>query len=403
LFISISGIAPAQKNQLKYYVGEAFANSPLLKDFKDQVESNTYDSLLIKATYKPQVTGSSYNSYAPVIKGYGYDGAITNGGNFNALIGVNKLLLNKKLTGAQFQNLQLQNQSLNNAAQLTEQDLKRTITAQYIIAYGDQQQINFNKEINILLLKEEVILKKLTQGNVYKQVDYLSFLVTLQQQELLIKQLEIQFKNDAATLNYLSGITDTSFVVLQDPELSLASLPDINSSVFLKKFAIDSLKLSNNRVLVAAAYRPKINLFADAGFNSSLAYSPYKNFGTSFGISASIPIYDGKQKKMQYSKINIAERTRNTYKDFFIKQYNQQVAQLNQQLKVTDDMITTINKQIKYAESLIQVNEKLLETGEAHITDYILALNNYINAKNLVTQHTINRLQIINQINYWNR
>ena len=402
-FISFAVTALAQKKQLDYYVGQAIANSPLLKDYKNQVQSSVYDSLLIKAAYKPQVTGSSFNAYAPVVKGYGYDAAITNGGNFNALIGVNKQLLNKKLTGAQFQNLQLQNQSLNNIVQITEQDLKRTITAQYITAYGDQQQINFNKEINTLLLKEEVILKKLTQGNVYKQVDYLSFLVTLQQQELLMKQLEIQFTNDAATLNYLSGIADTSFVVLQDPELSLTPLPDINGSVFLKKFEIDSLKLSNNKVLIASAYKPKINLFADAGFNSSLAYSPYKNFGTSFGISASIPIYDGKQKKLQYSKIAIAERTRNTYKEFFVKQYSQQIAQLNQQLKATNELIANINKQLKYVESLITVNEKLLQTGEVRITDYILALNNYINAKNLITQNTINRLQIINQVNYWNR
>lgn len=403
IFISFSVTVPAQKNKLAYYIQQALANSPLLRDYQNQVQLNRYDSLLIKAAYKPQVTGNSFSSYAPVIKGYGYDGALTNGGNFNALIGVNKQILNKKLVTAQFQHLQLQNQSLNNTAKITEQDLKRTITAQYITAYGDLQQINFNKEIKALLFKEEIILKKLTQGNVYKQVDYLSFLVTLQQQDLQIKQLDIQFKNDVATLNYLSGIADTSIIILQDPALSLNPLPDINGSVFLKQFEIDSLKLSNNKVLVSAAYTPKINLFADAGFNSTLAFSPYKNFGTSFGVSASIPIYDGRQKKLQYSKIAIAEKTRNNYKDFFITQYSQQMAQLKQQLKATDELIADIIKQLKYTESLITVNEKLLETGEVRITDYILALNNFINAKNLITQNTINRLQLINQINYWNR
>ena len=106
---------------------------------------------------------------------------------------------------------------------------------------------------------------------------------------------------------------------------------------------------------------------------------------------------------MQYSKIAIAEKTRNNYKDFFITQYSQQMAQLKQQLKATDELIADIIKQLKYTESLITVNEKLLETGEVRITDYILALNNFINAKNLITQNAINRLQLINQINYWNR
>ena len=106
---------------------------------------------------------------------------------------------------------------------------------------------------------------------------------------------------------------------------------------------------------------------------------------------------------MQYSKIDIAERTRQNYQSFFTSQYKQQIAQLTQQLKATDELINDINNQLKYSESLITVNEKLLETGEVKIADYILALNNYLNAKNLVTQNNINRLQIINQINYWNR
>ena len=57
-----------QNNKLDFYVGQALANSPLLKDYKNQVAASYYDSLLILAAYKPQVTGNSNNSYAPVIK-----------------------------------------------------------------------------------------------------------------------------------------------------------------------------------------------------------------------------------------------------------------------------------------------------------------------------------------------
>jgi hypothetical protein len=57
----------------------------------------------------------------------------------------------------------------------------------------------------------------------------------------------------------------------------------------------------------------------------------------------------------------------------------------------------------KYIETLIDANGKLLETGDIKMTDYVLALNNYITAKNLVVQNMIARLQIINQLNYWNK
>jgi hypothetical protein len=144
-------------------------------------------------------------------------------------------------------------------------------------------------------------------------------------------------------------------------------------------------------------------LFANGGYISSLAYHAYKNFGTGFGLDLTVPIYDGKQKKLQYTKLDIADRTRMSYRNFYQSQYYQQIAQLKQQLQATESLIGDINEQIKYSEGLIQVNSKLLETGDAKIADLVIALNNYLTARNLLTQNKVSRLQIINQINYWNR
>ncbi len=392
-----------QSNTLQFYIDNAVQHSPLLKEYQNQVQLNMYDSLLIRAGLKVQVTGTSVNTYAPVIKGYGYDNAISNGGNFATLVGINKPLLNQKNLNAQFQTISLQNQIAANTSQITAQDLKRSVIAQYITAEGSLQQLTVNQDISRLLSKEEIILKKLTQSNIYKQADYLAFLVTLQQQDLLVKQLSIQYKTDLGTLRYLSGITDTTTEMLQSPNIALTVLPGIEGSVFFTKFALDSLTLINSKRLVDINYRPRINLYADAGFNSSLTYQAYKNFGTSFGFNVVVPIYDGKQKKLQYGKIDVQEKTRSGYQQFFKSQYQQQVAQLTQQLSLTEDLIVSINNQLKYTQSLIEVNGRLLEAGEVRVTDYIIALNNFINAKNLITQNNISRLQIINQLNYWNR
>ncbi len=393
----------AQQNSLDYYVNQALQNSPLLKDFQGQVLASRLDSQRILAGYRPQVTGISINTYAPTAAGWGYDQAISNGGNFSTLVSVNKALVGKKNLATQFDAIRLQGDSIRNIARISEQDLKKSVTAQYITAYGDMLQLNFNREMVDLLQREESILKSLTRKNVYRQTDYLAFLVTLQQQKLLYRQLQIQFRNDYGTLNYLVGITDTANVSLQDPRLTLNQLPDLYSSVFYKRFFLDSLRLLNSRSLIDFSYRPKASLYADAGYSSSLAYEPYKNFGTSFGISVAVPIYDGHQRRLMYSRLEIEKRTQDSYKRFFTGQYSQQIAQLSQQLSATEELIGEINDQIKYSESLINVNGKLLETGDARIADYIIALGNYLNARNLLTQNNITRLQIINQINYWNR
>jgi outer membrane protein TolC len=398
-----SGVINAQKRVLGSYIDSAMAHSPLLKDYRNQVQGAGIDSELLRATYKPQVTGSSFNSYAPVIKGYGYDNAITNGANISALVGINKTIVSRKNLEAQLNALYLQGQGINNTAKISEQDLKRNIISQYITAFGAWQQLQFSREIYTMLSREDTVLKRLTAANVYRQTDYLTFLVTLQQQGLTVSQNELQFQGDFAMLNYLCGIEDTTTVDLEEPGLVITALPQPENSVFFRQYAIDSLRLRNQRAVLDYSYKPKISVFADAGYNSSLADLPYRNFGTSIGFSVTVPIYDGKQRKMQYRKLDISEQTRESYLDFFSRQYRQQINQLLQQLNATQRMTAQINNQIKYAEGLIQVNTRLLVSGDVKIADLIIAINNYLAAKNLLTQNAVSRLQIINQINYWNR
>ena len=395
-------VVNAQQKGLDLFISSGIAKSPLLKDLRNQKRGNAIDSLRIDASYKPQITASSVNSYAPTYKDWGYESAITNGGHFSQLISVTKRLVLKDNLHSQFEAIDLQNQTLEVSGKISEQDIKKSITSQYIIAYGDQQQYVFNQDMLKLLFKEESILKTLAEKNVYRQTDYLTFLVTLKQQELNISQIRIQLQNDIATLNYLSGINDTSFITLENPSLEPTIQPEISNTIFTKQFMLDSLKLKNSDAIIDYSYKPTIDLYADAGHVTTFAMDAYKNFGTSFGVTISMPIYDGKQRKMQHDKNAIAQQTIGEYEQYFKSQYTQQIQQLVQQLQLTDQLIAQAKDQLRYSEALIEANRKLLVSGDARMADFILAISNYLTTKNTITQTTINRLQIINQINYWN-
>jgi len=392
----------AQNKDLNYFISRSISNDPKFTEFRNQILANKIDSQLIVAGNKIQVAGSGNAYYAPIINGWGYDEAITNGQQLSALVALNKQIYNKRNLSLQFKSLQLQNDSLANSSAIYQQDLKKTIISQYILTYGDQLQLNFNDEVISLLTKEEGILKTLTEKNVYKQADYLSFLVTLQQQQLTRNQLMVQYKNNYATLNYLAGIIDTVTEALAAPDLQVKVNLNATSSPFFLNYKIDSLRLQNERLLAKIQYRPKVNLFADAGYQSTFILTPYKNFGYNIGINLTVPIYDGHQKRLQFTKLDIEERTRQKQHEFFYNQYQQQIQELEQQLNDIESLAEPINKQITYLETLINVNGKLLETGDIRITDYILALNNYITAKNLVVQNQMARYQVIQQLNYWN-
>jgi outer membrane protein TolC len=403
LFITAYTAALAQTYSLDRYLDVAKKNSPLLNDMHNQVGMSKLDSLRLKASNNFQVNASSAGLYAPVIGGHGYSGAITNVHTFNALMGVSKTIVGRGYLNSQYAAIQLQRDSLIAATRISEQDLRKSIITQYITAYGSSQQLKFNQETIDLLNQEEELLKKLTRANVYRQTDYLAFLVTLKQQQLQLLQATLQYKNDYATLNYLAGIADTSMAQLNEPLIEKTYAPPIANSIFYKKFTLDSLRLTNSHRLIDYAYKPKVNVFGDAGYSSDFTGQEDKNFGTSVGFNIIVPIYDGGQRKLQHRRVEFEENSRQAYKTFFDVQYRQQIAQLNQQINESDKILSKVNEQIKYTENLIKVDTQLLQTGDLKIADLILAVNNYLTAKNLLTQTTISRLQLINQLNYWNK
>jgi hypothetical protein len=382
-------VSLAQTYSLDHYLELAKNNSPLLKDLQNQIASNQVDSMRLKAGFRPQVNLNSAGLYAPIVNGYGYSEAITNEHTLNGLMQVSQQIVSKNNINAQIQALTLITQSLTNASKISEQDLKKAITAQYITAYGDLTQFRFNQEIVDLLSKEEDILKDLTRSNVYRQ--------------LLLFQSRALYKNDFATLNYLAGVTDTTIKDLEEPKLEKLSQPDVTSSIYFHQFKLDSLKLVNSKQLIDFGYKPKINALADGGYNSDFMGQPYKNFGASIGFNFTLPIYDGGQRKLQYKKLSLQEETRENYKAFFDVQYHQQIAQLNQQIDENEQLIAQVKEQMKYTESLIKIDGQLLKTGDVKVADMILAVNNYLTIKNLLTQTVVSRLQLINQLNYWNK
>lgn len=394
--------SPAQNKNVDYFINQSIANDPKFNEFGNLILANKIDSQLIVAGNKFQINGSGNAYYAPIINGWGYDEPITNGQQLSTLVALNKQIYNRRNLSLQFKSLQLQNDSLTNFAAIYQQDLRRAIISQYIFTYGDQLQLKFNDEVISLLTKEETILKILTEKNVYKQADYLSFLVTLQQQQLTRNQLMVQYKNDYATLNYLAGIVDTITETLATPDLQVKKNLNAITSPFFLTFKIDSQRIANERLLAEVQYRPKVNLFSDAGYQSTFILTPYKNFGYNIGINLTVPIYDGHQKRLQFSKLDLQERTRQKQHEFFYNRYQQQIQQLQQHLIDLEALAGPVNKQIEYLETLIKVNGKLLETGDIRITDYVLALNNYITAKNILVQNQIERYQVIQQLNYWN-
>ena len=391
----------SQEKDLTFYLQKAQKNSPLLIDLKNQIRTNSIDSLILRASNKPQVTASAFANYAPLIDSVGYDSAVTNGQTLSALVGVRKNIIPKSVLNSQANAYKLIKDALVLNKKIATKDLNKAVTSQYISASGTSEQVVYNQKIEKLLKEEGLILKKLTQNSVYKQTDYLIFLSTIKNQEYTVLQFKQQYQNDLGLLNYLAGEVDSTYVKLKKPEIELKSIQNSKKSIFFKQFEIDSLKFQNQNKLIDNAYKPQLSLLADAGYLSSFAITPHKNFGVSVGAGLTIPIFDGGQRSLNHQKISVGLETNAAYKNNFTKQYQQQLLQLNQKLKQSKVSEKQLQSQLIIVEALIEANKKLLVTGDALITEYVLALGNLISIKNAISQNQINTLQLINEINYW--
>src|SRR6185437_5515872 len=268
-------IAKAQSDStsrnLDFYLNSATQNSPLLKDYANQILANRLDSLTIRVQNRPRVTGNVSALYEPNYGGFGYDELITNGGYYAAQIAATQNILNSKILRPQYQSMNIQGQTITNTSKLSEHDLKHNVISQYITVWSDKSQLSNAFSVRKLLDEEENVLKPLVEHGIMKQSSYLAFHLERQSDELTLKQLRIQYAIDLMTLNILCGINDTATTIkLEPPSLKKDDIQyNYFKSNYFQQYHIDSLRILNQKELTDIRYRPHFAWSADAGFLSA--------------------------------------------------------------------------------------------------------------------------------------
>jgi outer membrane protein TolC len=315
-------------------------------------------------------------------------------------VGVTQNILNRKDLKNRFSAVDIQRQAAANSNKITEADLKKLITVQYLAAFSDFNELNFNKSFLKLSNKEIEIVRQFVSQGLCKQTDYLSLQIETQTQEILVSQLASQYAGDMRQLNQLCGLKDSELYDIALPELQIKGSPDIYTSPLFLQYKIDSLRIENEKTAVDVKYLMKMNWFADAGFLSSTPWDFYRHFGYSAGVSLSIPIYDGHQRTHEKQKLVLEENTRSGYQNNFRNQYNQQIQQFTDELKSLRAITAQLEKQLSNSEQLVNALRSQLESGIIQMTDYINAVKNLRYINKYLSDNNIRIQQVINELNY---
>lgn len=405
------------QTNLAFYINAATQNSPLIADVKNQNKANQFEVDRLKAFYtKPQVAITANYLFAPIVstddnktklqlnsqgadKYFGYDLGATNGGQYQALLGVTQPLYNGQRLQTIAEQFNITNQVNENNAKLTAHDIEKIITDQYILCLQDIKLTQYAEAMVKLLAEQKDVLRKLVEATIYKQSDLT--LINIEYQNFLgqLANCKANYRRDLLDLKVLAAINDTS-VTLQNTELTPTA--SLENSAFIEKYKIDSLSLLNQQKLFELKYKPQVFAFANTGLNATYIGDLPRRLGVSGGISLVYNLFDGNQKNINKSKVNIQLKSLTTYKDNFETQNNIRKAKLLQELASYAERISIAEQQMQEYKTLLVAYKKEIVAGQLSIINYITTLKNMAMVQRDYTLLFSQKQSIINAYNYWN-
>ena len=393
--------APASPRRLDEFLLVARRSSPLLRETANQLGQNRLDSLVRARQNGVQVAGIGSALYYPSVTNsrgesvVGYDNAVTNGGNYAAIAQASKPIFNRFQLQNDYQILANQGQVLRNTGRLSALDLRRSITDQFLTAYAAETQLSFSRTLLAQLREQDRMLRKLVDGGIFKQTQYLSFYLSVRTQEVTVEQNRLAYRRELGTLRALAGVADTALITIEAPtpptHRPLAGL----LAPAQRQYTLDSLRLLLDRRAVDANYRPKLSAVFDGGLQSS-SYLPValgRSLGLGGGLQLTLPIFDGHQRQLQYQRIELSEQSRRGYRQFLTVQRRQQYEQLEGIIRASDALLGRIREQLRVADALVGAARQQLATGDVAILDYLNLVTSYRTLQFSLTQAQTDQLR----------
>lgn len=125
LFVLFPILSFSQQRSVDYFIEKAVLNSALLEDLNNQNSAISIDSLLYKASLKPQINANLFINYAPVINNFGYDTALSNGQTLSGLVGFSQRIIGNEQKNNQLKALTLLKDKMSLTKKITVNDLKK--------------------------------------------------------------------------------------------------------------------------------------------------------------------------------------------------------------------------------------------------------------------------------------
>jgi len=407
-----------QERDFDFYIGHARENSPLINQAENEKKIVSLDlQQMNRILYKPEINVISGFTFSPIISRdnnnssfhlvsegandyFGHDLALTDGGQYQALVSVRQPVLSGSRYKAYVNKADISQQINENNITLTIHELEQVVGYQFLLCIRSLKEAENSLSLVRNLEEQYALIQKLVENGVYKQTDLMLMQIEIENYNLEYNGYKAEYISDIYDLNLICGISDTVVPRLEDIEFRIDPLPGAKSG-FLTGFKLDSLYILSDQEVSELKYKPQLDLFADAGLNA--AYLPYpRRLGLSAGLVLTWNIFDGHQKSIQREKSNVSLQTLEFRKNNFMTQNEISRKKILNQINSVKERIILNEMQADKYKHLADAYVKELSIGEASVMDYKNLLKDIAANNQELLQLRMENQFLINSLNYLN-
>ena len=306
LLIVAGSTMPAQQKltlQRCVDLAKAFSLKSRASEMAIQASGLSHDELM--KSRLPQFKVNSEVSYSPSSGTFGYDPAITDGGQVGARVSVEQSLYDGGVRNLRSDQLSIEHSALSKEKALDERDLRLVVEQFFIEGLQSQRAIEL-QQVSAEQLKEYLeLVERLSKGGAASYTDVLKTQMQLQSAQRSIQKASESLASAKLALAELMGTPiDTSFGL----EGSLGSLfpsgrldgggaMDISQNMDIALAELNVHKSSFDTELARSERLPVISAVADAGvltsFDNLRLSSPDRAgvYGYMIGVSLEVPLF----------------------------------------------------------------------------------------------------------------
>jgi outer membrane protein TolC len=341
-------------------------HSLIIRSAENSIQGARLAQTEVRASGLPRVTLSALASHAPTSTSFGYDPAISNGGQLSGQVLLQENLYDGGGRGLRLDQARLDIERTQLQRRKSEQDVRLDVTSSYADVAAAQQEVVLQQARVEDLTQYLKLVNQLFRGGRVGYSDVLKTDVDLRNIQVLLDKAELGRETATIALAQAMGTpNDTAFSVMAELELQQGF---IDSLVHRTAYgSTDNLDLSLARLdvrrseldidLSKSERLPMVSLIADAGIVTSgenLQVPPSQRnavFGYSVGISIENLLFDfgltssrieQRQVEAENRKLQFELQRRGLTADLSSRQaqiqhITRQLAMLRQNVKTAED------------------------------------------------------------------